>query len=274
MKSYSSRILLLLVGVVLATISLPARNQLRPLPPGTSARDELRKILPKHSVLPPVARFDEPSVPSDPQDQERRVHRERLKGLNNHRLIRDPGVREIDGQAESISLTIVDGVQILKPGEVPDPVGLPILGSIVVIGTVTSSNAYVTQDHTGMFSEYKVAVEEVLKPDPESGISVRDEITAWRSGGSLQFPAGHITHFITAGRGFPEVGTQYVFFLRQPDKTVRDYAINTAYSLKDQLVLALDDIVYNRPFDGMPANGFLDKLRQEINARQQGGKDQ
>lgn len=235
-------------------------------------RDEARKILPKYSVFPPVARWDEPSVPQDPQDQERRVHRDRLKGLHNHKVIRDPGVREINGQSESIDLTFIDGVQILKPGEIPDPKGLPILGSIIVIGTITSGNAYVNQERTGLFSEYKVAVQEVLKPDPESVISARDEITVWRSGGSLQFPAGHIVHFIIAGRGFPEVGTQYVFFLRRPDETVKDYAINTAYSIKDQVVLALDDIA-QRPFDGMRVNEFLDKLRQEIRVRQEGGND-
>jgi hypothetical protein len=271
MQNYFAKILLLMAGVVFAAVSFPARNQVRPSPPGTSVRDDLRKILPKHSAMPPVARFDDSSVPQDPQDQERRVHRDRLKGRDNHPLIRDPGVREIDGQAENIALTIVDGVQIIKPGELPDPPGLPISGCIIVIGTVTSGNAYLNQEHTGLFSEYKVAVDEVLKSDPESVISAHDEITAWRSGGSLQFPSGHIKHFITAGRGFPEVGTQYVFFLRRPDKTVRDYAINTAYSVKDQVVLALDDIAYKRPFDGMRATEFLDKLRQEINARREGG---
>lgn len=273
MKSYTSRILLLMAGVILAAVSFPARDQLRPLPPGASMRDEVRKILPKHSVFPPVARWDEPSIPQDPQDQERRVHRDRLKGLHNHDLIRDPGVREINGQTESISLTFIDGVQILKPGELPDPAGLPISGCIIVIGTVSSGTAYVNQEHTGLFSEYKVAVQEILKPDPESVISARDLLTAWRSGGSIQFPSGHIKHYIIAGRGFPEVGTQYVFFLRRPDKTIDDYAINTAYSIKDQVVSPLDDIQYKNPFDGMSANEFLDKLRHEISVRREGGND-
>ncbi len=273
MKSYSSRLLLLMAGVVLASIAIPTRNQIRPLPPGASARAELRKILPKHSAMPPVARFDEPSIPQDTQAEERRVHRDRLEGLENHKVIRDPGVREINGQAEGIDLTFIDGVMILKPGEIPDPPGLPILGSIIVIGTVTTGNAYLNQEHTRLFSEYKVAVEEVLKPDPESVISAHDEITAWRSGGSLQFPSGHIVHFIIAGRGFPEVGTQYVLFLRRPDKTVQDYAINTAYAIKDQAVSPLDDIQYKNPLDGMPAKEFLDKLRQEISARREGGND-
>lgn len=272
MQNYFAKILLLVAGVTLASIAFPTRNQLQSQAPGVSMRDELRKLLPKHSTLPPVARWNETTVPQDPQDQERRVHRDRLKGLHNHDLIRDPGVREINGQAESIDLTFIDGVQILKPGELADPVGLPISGCTIVVGTVTSGNAYVNQERTGLFSEYKIAVEEVLKPDPENVISARDEITAWRTGGSLQFPSGHIRYFIISGRGFPEVGTKYVLFLRRPDKTVKDYAVSTAYAIKDQVVSALDDIA-DRPFDGMPLKDFLDKLRHEISVRREGGND-
>ena len=274
MQNYFAKILLLTAGVVFAAFSFPARNQLRPLPPGVSARDELRKILPKHSVFPPVARLDGATSPSDPRDQERRSHREHLKGLIKHKTIFDPGVREINGQAESIDLTFIDGVQLIKPGELPDPEGLPISGCVIVIGTVASGNAYVNQERTELFSEYKVTVQEVLKPDPESVISARDLLTTWRSGGSIQFPSGHITHYIIAGRGFPEVGTQYVFFLRRPDKTVDDYAINTAYSIKDQVVTPLDGGNDMRSeFEGMPVNEFLDKLRQEIKIRREGGND-
>ena len=273
MQNYFTKTLLLMAGVALAAIAFPTRNQLRPVPPGVSMHDELRKILPKHSNLPPVARFGEPSQPSDPQDQERRGHRERLKGLIKYKVILDPGVREINGQAESIDLTFIDEVQIVKPGELADPAGFPIRGCVIVIGTVSSGNAYMNQEHTGLFSEYKVAVQEILKPDPDSVISARDVLTTWRSGGSIQFPSGHTTHYIIAGRGFPEVGTQYVFFLRRPDKTVDDYAINTAYAIKDQAASPLDDILTNNPFDGMPANEFLDKLRHEISVRREGGND-
>jgi len=142
-----------------------------------------------------------------------------------------------------------------------------------VIGSATSGKAYVNQEHTGVFSEYKLAITDVLKPDPDNVISAKDEITAWLPGGSLQFQSGHIVHFIIAGCNYPEIGTQYVFFLRRPDKAVKDYVINTAYSIKDQRVSPLDDRNDQRSFDGMRVNEFLDKLRQEIRVRQEGGND-
>lgn len=275
MKNFTAKILLFLAGIVLATIAFPPRNQQAQIRRGGSAKEELPKLLPKHSALPPIARFDEPSVPQDPKEQARRQSRDRVsKGLYTHKVILDPGVREIYGQAESIDLTFIDGVMILKPGEREDPIGLPINSSIILIGTVTSGKAYVNQEHTGVFSEYRVTVQEVLKPDPQSVISAQDEIITWEGGGSLQFESGHITHFIIGGRGFPEIRTQYVLFLRRPDETVKDYAINTAYSIKDQVVSPMDGAEYPRsPFDGMPLKEFLDKLRHEISIRQEGGND-
>jgi len=208
MQNYFAKILLLMAGVALAAVAFPTRNQLRPYPPGVSARDDLRKILSKHSALPPIARFDEPSMPQDSQDEQRRQTRDRLgKGAYTHKVIRDPGVREVNGQAESIDLTFVDTVQIIKPGELPDPMGLPIRGYVIVIGAATSGKAYLNEEHTGVFSEYKLAVTDVLKPDPDNVISAQDEIPAWLPGGTLQFPSGHMVHFIISGCNYPEIGT-------------------------------------------------------------------
>jgi hypothetical protein len=272
MKIYVPKILFLVIATLIATIALPLRNQLGQESRGGPQRANLRERLSKHSALPPVARFDEPAVPQDPQDQERRQSRSRLsKGLFTHKVILDPGVREVHGQAEAIDLTFVDGVTILKPGELPDPMGLPISGSIIVIGTATNGKAYVNQEHTGVFSEYRLAITDVLKPDTENVISVGDEITAWLPGGTLQFQSGYIIHFIIAGCNYPEIGTQYVFFLRRPDKAVKDYAISTAFSIKDQVVSPLDDGNDKRSFEGMPATDFLAKLRQEISVRRERG---
>jgi hypothetical protein len=275
MKNFTAKILLFLASIVLATIAFPARNQVGQERRGGSAKEDLAKILSKHSALPPVARFDEPSVPQDAQEQERRQSRDRVsKGSYTHKVIMDPGVREINGQSEGIDLTFIDTVTVLKPGQVPDPKGLPITGYIIVIGTVTSGKAYVNQEHTGVFSEYRLAITDVLKPDPDNVISARDEIPAWLPGGTLQFQSGHVTHFIIAGSNYPEIGTQYVFFLRRPDRAVKDYIISTAYSIKDQVVAPLDGLESPpSPFEGMAVNEFLDKLRKEISVRREGGND-
>jgi len=182
MKNLTTRVFLSLTGIVLATILamvvFPVGNALAQLRSGGSAKADLPKILSTHSALPPIGRFDAPSISQDPKEQERRQSRERLKGLNAYKAIVDPGVREVNGQPESIHLTFIDGVYIAKPGERPDPDGLPISDTIIVIGNVSSGQAYVNREHTLVFSEYKVTVQEVLKSDPDTVISPRDEITA------------------------------------------------------------------------------------------------
>ena len=67
MKNYVPKILLLVIGTVIATIALPPRIQFGQVSSGVPQRVNLRKVLSKHSAVPPVARFDEPPVPQDPQ---------------------------------------------------------------------------------------------------------------------------------------------------------------------------------------------------------------
>jgi hypothetical protein len=174
----------------------------------------------------------------------------------------------VNGNSQTIELTFIDGVTILKPGEIKDPPGLPILGNSVVLGKITSGDAYLNEERTGVFTEYLITVTEVLKSDPTSVISTGDEISAWRMGGSLKFHSGHLKHFLIGGVGFPKVGTDYLFFLRTTDARIKDYAISTAFSLSDQVVYSLDASSVQSAFDGAGSRDFLRIVRNEILARQ------
>ena len=263
MKNLWSKILLTLIIGVLIVGGFHASSQSRqptskvPAPPG------LQERLTKNSGRPQKAEFGAAPVESQ-EDRQRRQIREGLgKGLFRRPIV-DPGTKEVEGQAETLELTFIDSVKILKPGERPDPPGLPVSSTAIVTGTVVSGKAFIAEDHTFVYSDYQIQINEVLKSDPDRVITVGDQITAWRFGGSLNFPSGHIRHFIISGRGFPEVGTQYVFFLRRTDSRLNAYGISTAYALKDGLVLPLDDEQGNNRFDGTEATNFLTKLRSEM----------
>jgi hypothetical protein len=162
-------------------------------------------------------------------------------------------------------------VRILKPGEHPDPPALPVSSTAIVIGTVTTAKAFVSEDGTFVYSDYQTQINEVLKPDPNGAIAIGDQITAWTIGGSIHFPSGHIKHFIIPGRGFPEIGTQYLFFLWRADSKVDAYAISTAFAIKDGVVHPLDDGQHAAQFDCMPAIEFLNVVRAAIPNVQAGG---
>jgi hypothetical protein len=120
MKNKLPKILFLALMGVLAITWLHARSQ-----PGQTSNTattplNLQEHLTKHSARPPVAEFGEVSNESPEAHQRRQIREGLVKGLYR-RTIGDPGTKEVNGQAETLNLTFIDGVTILKPGERPDP---------------------------------------------------------------------------------------------------------------------------------------------------------
>ncbi len=247
--------------------SAPQQDSIAAKTPGRLA---LQEKLTKNSARPPLGQLQSPD--ESPENHLQRQLREALGRGRYRRGIMDPGVREVNGQTETVLLTFIDGVTILKPGERADPAGLPISSTAIVIGTVNGGKAFVSEDQTFVYSDYQVEIGEVIKPDPARLIPVGGRIVAWVSGGSILFPSGHLRHFVISGRGFPESGTQYVLFLRRTEPALHDYAIATAYALKNGIVLPLDDNEESKPFDGMKVGEFLNTLRTALKTVEEGGK--
>ena len=69
-------------------------------------------------------------------------------------------------------------------------VGLPALpverSAAVVIGTVRSGHAYLTPDKTGIYSEFQVTTDTVIKNDPTNVIKDGATITVERRGGGYE----------------------------------------------------------------------------------------
>jgi len=268
MKDYKLKIVAVAICVTVAVIAMPNRKQAGQAAKLQPPKSDLKKLLTEHSGNPLTADLDQASVEST-GEREKRNGRDRVsEGLYTHKVILDPGMKEINGDGESIDLTFIDTVQILKPGQIEDPPGLPISGAMILIGKVMDGDAYLNDQHTGVFSEYSVAVSEVLSSDPKNPVSVGDNISTWRPGGSVSFRSGHTKHFIVAGRGFPEIGVVYLFFLRPTDSSLADYAISAAYSMKDQVVSPLDDGRDESAFDGASKTSFLNTVRKEIATRE------
>jgi len=271
MKSFNLKLAAVAIFTVVAVIVIPEREQSTQAS-NRSTKPDLKQVLPKHSGNPLIVQLDQVSVVST-GERDKRNGRQRVSvGLYTHKVILDPGMKEINGDAESIDLTFIDTVKILKPGEIKDPPGLPISGATIVIGTITDGDAYLNDEHTGVFSEYRVAVSEILSSDSKNPVSVGDSISTWRPGGSVSFRSGHLKHFVVAGYGFPQIGGVYLFFLRPTSSSLQDYAISSAFSLKNQVVSPLDDRQDQSAFDGASETSFLNTVRKEIAARAEGRK--
>jgi hypothetical protein len=267
MKNNPFKFLFLTIGALALTGFYASGQgvQTQTAAPGPPA---LSDILNKHSAPPPLTEFGQ-AVTESREEHDRLRIREKKYGENFYRhKIADPGMKEVNGQDETTLITFVDGVTVIKPHQVPDPPGLPVSCTAVVIATVLGGKSFVSEDRDFVYSDYRVKIDQVLKSDAEKELRVGEKITAWVRGGSVRFTSGHIKHFVVAGRGFPKVGTQYALFLGRDDPKLDEYELWEAYALADCVVGPLND--GNERFEGVKAAEFLATLQEAVKA-QKGG---
>ena len=233
-----------------------------------SPEERLRHLQPsKHSGLIPEGEFGNNQAESPEQQAHRRLREEVHKGLYQQPII-DPGFL-VKGEPETIHLSFIDSMRIDDGSGDTDE--LPVHESAaIVIGTVKSAKAFLSQHRTSVYSDFQITIEQVLKRDLAHPVFPEEVIVGSRPGGSIHFASGHVTTFIIRDSGFPQVGKRYVFFLANPNKNLAEYAISMAYELsKGGNVLPINDAI-DKQFDGMKTEQFMERLRDAI--AQRGGQ--
>jgi hypothetical protein len=219
----------------------------------------------RHSGLPVVGEFER--QPESDADKANRAKREQSYENTGTRLFTpygDPGALA-DGGPESTVSTIID--YVMPP--TTNPPGIPVsVVTAVVIGTVLSGNSFISKNHTAVYSDYQVRIDEILKQGP-TALAVGDQVVASRAGGAIHFPSGHRTNFLIIGHGLPEIDSQYVLFLWKtvPNQPVWEIGFDSGYQLKNGRVYALDE-VNERYYDSMSVSVFLDLVKKAIVASQ------
>jgi hypothetical protein len=150
---------------------------------------------------------------------------------------------------------------------------LPVQRSAaVIIGTVCRADAYLTPDKTGVYSEFAVKVDSILKEDPKKQLTGGDTITLERKGGRVRMPSGKIAVSWTNHQDMPKVGSRYVFFLTHDFEvagdTYDDFYLLTGYELKDGKVFPLDKSPKQSVLDykGTAESSFLTDLVEALKA--------
>lgn len=205
----------------------------------------------------------------NPQNDPNRKQREQRYGTSGLPRKVDDSSRLVNGKLESTQLRIADTVMVDKPGETR---GIPAsVSTLIVVGTVVSGKAFFNDDHTYVYSDYSVRVDQILKPDASVAVIPGDMIVAAHEGGAIHFPSGHVTNFVSQGHGFPEIGSQYILFLWKSISTLPEYEMvfNSGYQLKDGRVYPLDDD--NSQFTGIDATEFLGQVQKAIARRKGAG---
>jgi len=236
-----------------------------------SAQNTLQTHLRKpsnHSGLPVRGEFEAKETET-PQAKEIRQTREARYGKHLPEPLVDPGPT-VDGGGETSHLRFIDYVRLDNS---PDPPGIPAsVSTAIVVGTVVSGRCFINETHTFVYTDYKVKVDDILKPDPSTSLTIGDLLTASRPGGAVHFPSGHVTNVLNVGQGLPEIGAQYVLFLWKTIPNLPEYEIliDSGYQLKNDRTYALDDATSQ--YNGEEVNALLEKIHKAISASQTRGK--
>ena len=138
---------------------------------------------------------------------------------------------------------------------------LPVAESdIVVVGTVGSGEAHLSDNKKNIFSEFTLIVEEVLK-SKTSGIGQGSVLTADRIGGHVMYPNGQKFLYRVVGVNMPQVGSRYLFFLTSKHNK-EDLSILTAYELTETGAVPLDEqLTETAALNGMSEKDILQRVR-------------
>jgi len=226
----------------------------------------------------PLADFNAP----EPTDPAKRTLRHTKSNRHN---IKDPSVKP--GEISKLALTERSApINLGGPwSHAAEEPALPVTESdAVLIADVTDAAAYLSTDKTSVYSEFTLAVAEILK-DSKADIPVGESITAERSGGGVRFASGKILLRGLLGKPLPKKSTRYVFFLKR-NEDVNDFSIVTAYELRGGRVFPLDGLTPKgavvepfaayQQYKGADQSVFLTKVRDLVQTQagspQRGGQ--
>lgn len=136
---------------------------------------------------------------------------------------------------------------------------------LVVIGEVTEAKAYLSADKTGVYSEFTIRIEQVLKNSSGLTLEENSSIVAERMGGRVKYPSGHISRYFVAGQRMPREKRRYVLFLTTEDGD-EDLYILTGYELRAGRVYPLDSAttVNFDAYNGAGESTYINELRASI----------
>ncbi|HVG34754.1 MAG TPA: hypothetical protein VM911_16920 [Pyrinomonadaceae bacterium] len=194
----------------------------------------------------PIANYAAPK----PTDAEKRAKREaKGKKYDRSRLKVDPS----------------DNAGVTALGDVADLTipAFPVMQSTaIIIGEIIAAEAYLSNDKTGIYSEFTIHIDEVFKNAGGYSLVSGGTVEAEREGGRVRFPSGRIQRFSLDRLRMPRLGRRYILFLTSDNE--QGFHILTGYELQQSKVLPLDDLPYTKSYKNVDEASFLSELRERL----------
>ncbi|HEX8773100.1 MAG TPA: hypothetical protein VF735_05805 [Pyrinomonadaceae bacterium] len=141
------------------------------------------------------------------------------------------------------------------------------MSDAVLLGEIIDAQAYLSNDKTGVYSEFKLQIKQVLKQDSLGSLYPNLIVTTTREGGAVRYPSGRIQRFSILNQGLPQPGGNYVLFLKRNGQEL-GFDILTGYELYRGQVSPLDGSEQTGlPFSaykGVDETSFLNAVRYAI----------
>lgn len=140
----------------------------------------------------------------------------------------------------------------------PIPSLIPYIESeLIIIGKTTTANSFLSNEKAGIYSEFSVNIETILKKDEKRNLKTNETITMDRAGGIVLYPGGNKMLYMNDWQRMPKVNQRYLLFLGKDDEQNPNYKLITAYKLENGKVTALDQFDIFGKYDGMSEKDFI-----------------
>jgi hypothetical protein len=197
----------------------------------------------------PVVDYDTPEVTSNSENK-------------NARKIKNSRFDKRHFVSKDSATHIAESSRVIEGYNVP---ALPVdQSNLIILGEVLSSQAYISNDKSGVYTELQIKINDVIKNNASAQLAQGDEISAQREGGIVRYSNGHKRLYHLAEEGMPQAGRKYVLFLKQIEQS-QDFLVITGYEVTTADVVPVDTSHQFRPYAGQDVDGFLKMIRAAIN---------
>lgn len=235
-----------LLVLVAGTIIFSAVRHPKPIATATvtasqSNREDYRKI---NERFPTVDYDDKQDLPDPEKNAKRKAKQKRY---NDTALV-----------ASHVQPGTDEAALFLEPHSTLP--ALPVAESdIVVVGTIGTAQALLSESKRNVFSEFTLIVEDVLKSKIQ-GVRQGSVLTIDRVGGHVKYPNGQRVLYRITDVNMPQVGGRYLLFLTSKHN-YQDLSILSAYQLTPDGAIPLDELAQTASLTGVSEADILQKVR-------------
>lgn len=141
---------------------------------------------------------------------------------------------------------------------------LPVEESeLVLVGEVLKAEAHLSNNKKGIYSEFTIRVDDVVKPQGTAEIALGSMIAIERLGGTVKYAAGNKRIVRIEGQGMPRINRRYVFFLNTTEHG-QGFRLLTGYELHSGKIIPLDISTRMNAYKGMAEEAFLNQIRDVL----------